>query len=60
MRQIALFAVLAALILISVGKWNVTAIREPVVSAGVDTFGLMVSARGLPATHYDDYSLVFN
>jgi hypothetical protein len=61
MRQIALFAVLAALILIGIGKWDVTAIREePVLSGGVDTFALMASAKDLPSSHYEDYSLVFN
>jgi hypothetical protein len=61
MRQIVLFAVLAALLLIGVGKLNVSTIREePPVSAGIDTFGLMASAKDLPASHYDDYSLVFN
>jgi hypothetical protein len=60
MRQIALFAVLAALILIGVGKWSVSTIKEePAVSAGIDTFGLMSSAKDLPASHHDDYSLVF-
>jgi hypothetical protein len=61
MRQIALFAVLAALILVGIEKWNVTAIREePVLSGGVDTFAIMASAKDLPTSRYDDYSLVFN
>jgi hypothetical protein len=61
MRQIALFAVLAALILVGIEKWNVTAIREePVLSGGVDTFAIMASAKDLPTSRYDDYSLVFD
>jgi hypothetical protein len=75
MREIAAFAV-AGLILIGVGSIgrNVLTVREaaaateagftitedPAVSAGIDTFGVMASARGLPVSHYDDYSLVFN
>lgn len=59
MRQIALFAVLAALILISVG-WNASTTRkEPVVFPGIDTFGLMANSKDVPASRYDDYSLVF-
>ena len=60
MRQIALLALAAALILFGIGKWNVKAINEPAMSAGVDTFGLMATANDLPKQHYDDYSLVFN
>jgi hypothetical protein len=61
MHQIALFAVHAALILIGIVKWNVAAIREkPVLSVGIDTFAVMVSAKDLPRSHHDDYSLVFN
>jgi hypothetical protein len=76
MREIAAFAVAALILagVGSVGKWNVGTIREadaaaeagltftevPVMSAGVDTFGLMASAKDLPISHYDDYSMVFN
>jgi hypothetical protein len=75
MREIAAFAV-AALILIGVGSFgrNVSTVREaaaateagltftqePAALAGVDAFGLMESAKDLPASHHDDYSLVFN
>jgi hypothetical protein len=75
MREIAAFAV-AALILIGVGtigknvstvtqaaaatEAGLTFTQEPLVSAGVDTFGLMASARDLPTSHYDDYTMVFN
>jgi hypothetical protein len=76
MREIAAFAVAALILIGvgSVGKSNVSAItqaaaateagltftQEPLVSAGVDTFGLMESASGLPASHCDDYTMVFN
>jgi hypothetical protein len=51
----------AVLILVGVTKWNATAIREePVVSAGIDTVGLMVNAKDLRTSHYDDYTMVFN
>ena len=61
MHQIALFAVLAALILIDIGTRNVTAIRkEPVLSGGIDTFALMASAKNLPRSRHDDYSLVYH
>jgi hypothetical protein len=62
MREIAAFAV-AGLILIGVGSLgrNVSTITEaPTVSAGVDTLGLMATARDLPVSHYYDYSMVFN
>jgi len=76
MREIAAFAVAGLILVGvgSVGKSNVPTVTEavaateagltftedPAVSAGVDTFGLMESAKDLPTSHYDDYSLVFN
>ena len=75
MRELAAFAV-AALILIGVGsigknvpivtqaaaatEAGLTFTQEPLVSAGVDSFGLMESASNLPTSHYDDYTMVFN
>jgi hypothetical protein len=76
MREIAAFAVAALILVGvgSIGKSNVSTVREaaaateagltieevPVASAGVDAFGLMANARGLPTSHHDDYSMVFN
>jgi hypothetical protein len=76
MREIAAFAVAALILtgVGSVGKWSVGTIRdadaaaeaglnftaEPILSTGVDTFGLMANVKDLPRSHYDDYSMVFN
>jgi hypothetical protein len=72
MREIAALAV-AALIPIGVGSFgsDVSNVREavaateaginttvvPAVPDGIDPFGLMVSARDLPMTHYDQLYL---
>jgi hypothetical protein len=72
-REIAAFVVVA-LILIgagSIGK-NISTVTQAAAAteAGltfteapavpIDTFGLMANATDLPASHYADYSLVFN
>jgi len=60
MRRITLFTVAAALILIGIGTWNVTTNHARAASTGVDPLGMMTSAINLPASQYDDYSVVFN
>jgi hypothetical protein len=52
MRWIALFAIAAALIVTGVAKWNAKTISEPVMSSGIDTFGLMVNAKDLPQENW--------
>jgi hypothetical protein len=62
MRKISLIAVAAALILVGVGieagAW--TAATTPTLTANpvIDPSG-PTSAKDLPTSHYDDYSLVF-
>jgi hypothetical protein len=60
MRKTGMLA--AALILIAVGAWAITTTPRVVASTpvGIDPFQMMTNARGLPAAHYVDYSLVFN
>ena len=60
MRKISMFA--AALILIALGAWAITTTPRVVASTpvGIDPFQMMTNARDLPATHYVDYSLIFN
>jgi len=65
MRKIGLLAV-AALILAGVGGWVSSTIHAPGTAAAlptsiqIDPFQAMVKAKGLPTSHYDDYSLIFN
>jgi hypothetical protein len=67
MRKTKVFAVAAAaLILAGVGGWasstinaGRTAAATP-ISVRIDPFQAMVKANGLPTSHYDDYSLIFN
>ena len=60
MRKISMFV--AALILIAVGAWAITTTPRVVASTpvGIDPFQMMTNTRNLPATHYVDYTLIFN
>jgi hypothetical protein len=60
MRKISLFA--AILVLIGVGAWVLTTNSRVAAStpAGVDPLQIMTSATNLPATHYTDYTFIFN
>jgi hypothetical protein len=60
MRTIGCFAAAAVLILIGLGIWTVPTTHALVPSPGVNPFGMMTTAKALPAAHYDDYSVVFN
>jgi len=67
MRKTKVFAAAAAaLILAGIGGWassTVNAGRTAAVipiNAQMDPFQEMVKAKGLPTSHYDDYSLIFN
>jgi hypothetical protein len=59
MRKISFFAVAALLVLIGVGVWTVPTTRTLAGGMGIDPSG-MTSAKDLPTSHYDDYSVVFN
>jgi hypothetical protein len=67
MRKTKVFAVAAAaLILAGVGGWvnstinaGRTAVATPII-VQMDPFQEMLKAKGLPTSHYDDYSLIFN
>ena len=60
MRTIGYFVCAAALILIGLGMWTVPSTRAFVPSAGIDPTAMMSTITGLPVSHYDDYSVVFN
>jgi hypothetical protein len=67
MRKTKVFAVAAAaLILAGFGGWISSTINAGRTAAAtpitmqVDPFQAMVKAKGLPTSHYDDYSLIFN
>jgi hypothetical protein len=67
MRKTKVFAVAtAALILAGIGGWASSAVNAGRTAAAtpiniqMDPFQEMVRAKGLPASHYDDYSLIFN
>ena len=60
MRKIGYFAAAAVLILIGLATWTVPTTQAFVASAGVDPLGMMITARDLPTSHFDDYSVVFN
>jgi hypothetical protein len=62
MRTTKLFAVAAAaLILAGIGGWASSTVTKAGVptSVQIDPFQMMVNSTNLPASHYDDYSLVF-
>jgi hypothetical protein len=63
MRKISFFAGVAALFLLSVATWTgveTWTSTDALASSTVDPLAMMVSAKGLPTSHYDDYSVVFN
>jgi hypothetical protein len=60
MRAIGYFAAASVLILIGLGIWTVPTTHAFVPNAGIDPAGMMVAAKNLPTSHFDDYSLVFN
>ena len=64
MRKITLFvAGVIAGVMISVGTWIVVGTVTPtsaLAGSTIDPFAMMTGAKGLPTSHYDDYSLVFN
>jgi hypothetical protein len=67
MRKTKVFAAAAAaLIVAGIGGWassTVNAGRTTAaipINAQMDPFQEMVKAKGLPTSHYDDYSLIFN
>ena len=65
MRKISFFAGVAALLLIGVGTWIgigtwTSASARVEVGSPVDPLAMMTGAKGLPTSHYDDYSVVFN
>ena len=57
-------AIVAALILAGVGGWAASTTDARVatssVGGGMDPFQMTLSAKQLPAQHYDDFSLVFH
>ncbi len=64
MRKISDFAgAVAVLVLLGVGAWigvgtgTSTSARA---ASTIDPFAMMTAAKGLPTSHYDDYSVVFN
>jgi hypothetical protein len=64
MRKITLFVAGVALgVVISVGTWIGVGTLTPasaLAGSSVDPLAMTVSATGLPTSHYDDYSVVFN
>ena len=64
MRKIVLFAAgVATGLVIAVGTWigvgTITTTRA-LAGSTIDPLAMMTGAKGLPTSHYDDYSLVFN
>jgi len=60
MRTIGYFVAAAVLILIALGMWTVPSTQALVPSVGIDPTAMTSTITGLPVSHYDDYSLVFN
>jgi hypothetical protein len=63
MRKISLFAVAGALIATGFGVWAAAPTNAPVtpsIGQGIEPLQLMVSAKGLPAVEFVDYTFVFN
>ena len=64
MRKIILFTVgFAAGVVMVIGTWiglGTIAPTSALAGSTVDPLAMMTSAKGLPTSHYDDYSLVFN
>jgi hypothetical protein len=64
MRKITLLVAGVALgVVISVGTWIAVGTLAPtsaLADSTVDPSAMMTNAKGLPTSHYDDYSVVFN
>jgi hypothetical protein len=64
MRKITLFVAGVALGgVISIGTWIAVGTLTPtsaLAGSSVDPLAMMTSAKDLPTSHYDDYSVVFN
>jgi hypothetical protein len=60
MRTIGYFAAAAVLVLIGLGTLTVPTTQALVAAPGIDPSGMMTTGKNLPASHYDDYSVVFN
>ena len=64
MRKISFFAsVVAVLVLIGVGTWfgaGTWTSTSAVAGSTVDPLAVMMGAKGLSTSQYDDYSIVFN
>jgi hypothetical protein len=61
MRKITMFAAASAVIATGFGVWaaSTTNARVAPLGEGVDSFQLMMTATGLPATEFSDYTFVF-
>ncbi len=60
MRTIGYFAVAAVLVLIGLGTLTVPTTHAFVAASGIGPSAMMITAKNLPTSHYDDYSGVFN
>jgi hypothetical protein len=64
MRKITLFvAGVTTGVVIGIGTWislGTIAPTSALAGSTVDPLAMMTGAKGLPTSHYDDYSLVFN
>ena len=64
MRKISILAgVVTGLVLIGAGTWagaGTSTSTSALADSAVDTLAMMMGAKGLPTSHYVDYSLVFN
>ena len=60
MRTIGYFAAAAVLVLIGLGTLTVPSTHAFVAASGIDPSAMMITAKNLPTSHYDDYSVVFN
>jgi hypothetical protein len=62
-RKITLFAVAGALIATGFGVWAAAPANAPVtppIGQGIEPLQLMITAKGLPAVEFVDYTFVFN
>lgn len=60
MRAIGYFAAAAVLVLIGLGTLTASTIHAFVAAFGIDPSVMMITAKHLPTSHYDDCSVVFN
>jgi hypothetical protein len=63
MRKISLCAVATALIATGLGVWAAsptTARVSPSMGQGIETFEIMLNAKGLPTQAFADYTFVFH